>query len=424
MKRLFFIQLLFLLSACFCSAGTQVIADDIKKPDLIRKQIDYQKKEIKKLQKKITEKNKRMVELNLKKVSVLKQLNELDSKISEQWILLEKTRRKWSMTELELADTEKKISDLKVQNKDMRLLVEKRLRALREMGTLGVLNVLFAADSLNEMMSRETNLRLILNHDRAVRQDFIEKLKALEKEEERLNLKTEELKQLAGSIEETRKKLQVTRREKKDFLQGIEAEGDRYASLIAEMRDAEKSLNAIVANLEKEAIKAEQSMAEAETLKAAVSLYDTASGGDGFAGQRGRLITPAAGKIVIPPIQSDKGKIAGVIFSCPWGSSIKAIYDGKVVLKRNMPGYGKMIIIDHGDHFFTLTSQAIQFFKNPGDKVYEGETIGISGGGPWIDEGIYFEIRHGEYQENPLRWLDVRGVKIIKSSHNKQAVKQ
>jgi septal ring factor EnvC (AmiA/AmiB activator) len=390
-------------------------------PAIIRQQIDYQKKQIKKLKKNISAKTRKMAEVNLEKVSVLKQLKELDTRLADQWVSLENTRKQWSAVELQLAETQKKITRLKTMNRGVQQLVEKRLRALREMGTMGLLNVLFSASSLPEMMSREANLRLILNHDRIIRQDFAARLRKLQDEEKELEEKSRELAQLAEKIDQERKSLRQTRRDRKAFLEELEKEGKRYASMIAEMRDAEKSLDAIVTRLAEEAEKAEQARLEARKMEEAVSFYDTAAGGDGFAGQRGRLITPAPGSIVIPAPSQGK-RIAGIIFACPWGSPIKAIYDGTVILTKNMLGYGRIMIIDHGDQFFTLTGQAVQFFKNPGDKIYEGETIGMSGGGPWIDEGIYFEIRHGEYQENPLRWLDIRGVKIIKGRQAVSAV--
>jgi septal ring factor EnvC (AmiA/AmiB activator) len=59
---------------------------------------------------------------------------------------------------------------------------------------------------------------------------------------------------------------------------------------------------------------------------------------------------------------------------------------------------------------FSLVSQGAQFFKTVGQEVTEGDIIGLTGGGPWIQEGIYFEIRHEEQQEDPLEWLDPRTI--------------
>lgn len=81
-------------------------------------------------------------------------------------------------------------------------------------------------------------------------------------------------------------------------------------------------------------------------------------------------------------------------------------YSGK------LRGYGKVIILDHGGGYLSLVGQACELFKKEGEEVREGDLIGLTGGGPWIDEGIYFEIRkHGKY-EDPLAWIDTRGLDI------------
>jgi septal ring factor EnvC (AmiA/AmiB activator) len=333
---------------------------------------------------------------------------------------LDKTKRRHTEVELQLLEINKKIQKLKQDNSKMRTLVEQRLRALREMGTLGVLNVLFASETLTELMARETSLRLILNHDRATRLKYAEKLKVLEDEEERVQSRLDELATLEKNIKETARELEKSREERRQLYGKLESESREYATMIEEMKDARRSLQGIISNLVKSVEQAERMRAEvaAEKTRMRAGTYSVgarrgAGASSGFGGSMGHLITPAPGIVVVPAFDYSAQGPTGVVFACPWGSRIKAVYDGTVVYKKTLPGYGNTIIIDHGDRFFTLTSQAIRFFKQPGDKVFEGEVIGLSGGGPWVEEGIYFEIRHGDIQENPLEWLDLRGVKVV-----------
>ncbi len=101
-----------------------------------------------------------------------------------------------------------------------------------------------------------------------------------------------------------------------------------------------------------------------------------------------------------------------MIFSCPAGTEIRAIFDGTVIFNDSIEGYGNVIILDHGNGYLSLTSQGMTFFKDVGAHVTEGEIIGLTGGGVWAREGIYFEIRHGENYLNPLKWLDLRGLEV------------
>ncbi|MBW2465797.1 MAG: peptidoglycan DD-metalloendopeptidase family protein, partial [Deltaproteobacteria bacterium] len=66
----------------------------------------------------------------------------------------------------------------------------------------------------------------------------------------------------------------------------------------------------------------------------------------------------------------------------------------------------RVIIINHGQQYFTLVSRAADFYKREGAKVKTGEIIGITGEGDSLyGEGLHFEIRKGANPEDPLPWL-------------------
>jgi septal ring factor EnvC (AmiA/AmiB activator) len=132
-----------------------------------------------------------------------------------------------------------------------------------------------------------------------------------------------------------------------------------------------------------------------------------------FRSQKGKLSPPVVGWLSRTSANGWRNdrECPGVIFLTPRGSEIRAIFDGTVEYNDIVPGYGKVLIIDHGDHYFSMVSQGAQFFKTVGQEVTEGEIIGLAGGGLWVQEGIYFEIRHGEKQEDPFEWFDPRAIK-------------
>ena len=64
------------------------------------------------------------------------------------------------------------------------------------------------------------------------------------------------------------------------------------------------------------------------------------------------------------------------------------------------------VIIDHGDHYYTLYAHAEELFKAEGDMVKAREVIASAGpdaimGGP----GLHFEVRHHGKPVDPLKWL-------------------
>ena len=87
-------------------------------------------------------------------------------------------------------------------------------------------------------------------------------------------------------------------------------------------------------------------------------------------------------------------------------TEIRAVYDGRVIHSGYLRGYGNLMIIDHGQQYFSLISRAATFNKKEGTKVKSGEIIGVTGeGDPLYGEGLHFEIRKGSTPEDPLLWL-------------------
>jgi septal ring factor EnvC (AmiA/AmiB activator) len=71
-----------------------------------------------------------------------------------------------------------------------------------------------------------------------------------------------------------------------------------------------------------------------------------------------------------------------------------------------------MIIVDHGEHYYSLSAHASQLLTQVDDVVYAGETIARVGDTNSIKgAGLYFEIRLRGKPQNPLKWLKKGGNK-------------
>lgn len=81
---------------------------------------------------------------------------------------------------------------------------------------------------------------------------------------------------------------------------------------------------------------------------------------------------------------------------------VHAISAGRVAFSGELPGYGKVTILDHGDHYYSLCAHLGHLNKQAGEAVSAGEVLGRSD-----DAGtpIYFEIRARNVAVNPLQWV-------------------
>ena len=71
-------------------------------------------------------------------------------------------------------------------------------------------------------------------------------------------------------------------------------------------------------------------------------------------------------------------------------------------------GYGKMLILDHGDQFYTLYAHAAELYKAVGEAVRAGDLVASVGDtGALGEPALYFEVRQGGRPLDPVDWLAV-----------------
>lgn len=131
-----------------------------------------------------------------------------------------------------------------------------------------------------------------------------------------------------------------------------------------------------------------------------------------FAQRLGKLSWPTRGRIVEP-----FGKIRhprfntfmlhkGIDIAGPIGQNVLAAAPGNVLFAEWFEGYGRMIIVDHGNGFNTVYAHLAKITAGAGQKVEEGQVIGTLGdSGTWKGPALYFEIRHKGEAVDPLPWL-------------------
>ena len=100
----------------------------------------------------------------------------------------------------------------------------------------------------------------------------------------------------------------------------------------------------------------------------------------------------------------------GINIKVQRGSSIAAAADGVVAyVGQDIPAYGTLILLRHGDGWLSAYGYADSITVTRGQKVVRGQTIAKSGSSPYSDESqLHFEIRNGRKPVNPLSYLPSR----------------
>lgn len=89
------------------------------------------------------------------------------------------------------------------------------------------------------------------------------------------------------------------------------------------------------------------------------------------------------------------------------GSTVVAADNGYVVLVAyDEYGYGKHVMLNHGNGFETLYAHLSTILVSPGQSVRRGQPIGLSGNtGRSTGPHLHFEVRYLGVQRNPLNYL-------------------
>ncbi len=111
----------------------------------------------------------------------------------------------------------------------------------------------------------------------------------------------------------------------------------------------------------------------------------------------------------------------GVFFLAPRGTAVKSIFQGKVSYTGVRPGYGKLVIVDHGDHYYSIYAHNNKIRVRVGQEVKAQDVLATSGESKnfilnKLEEGLYFEIRHFSEANDPLVWLKKKNRLHISSS--------
>jgi septal ring factor EnvC (AmiA/AmiB activator) len=126
--------------------------------------------------------------------------------------------------------------------------------------------------------------------------------------------------------------------------------------------------------------------------------------GGGFAAAKGRLLFPLVGRAEVRSARREGADGPGLEVRAPMGSVVRAVYAGRVAFADRYGPYGRIVILDHGDHYYTVSGNLAAIDVRVGQEVPAGDRVGTVG-----DEGqgpmLYFEVRFRSHTVAPGPWL-------------------
>ena len=317
---------------------------------------------------------------------------------------LHRHRRRAQAVKAELEELEDKIASTRAAEEDLlrrirakEAYLSKRLVALYTIRRLGAADAWASSASMMEAVKRKAALERIVSQDEAVQRSLL--------------TYSAELKELRSQLTGHQEKQRSRAADYDRQLAAVNREQANREKLLASIRTDKQAQQAAVGSLLEAAQMLEQKIQSLTRPPDARTARPTAAVKP-ITASKGLLIFPVKGKIVnlygsyrhprlnIPAFRN------GIDIAAERGEPVKAVHAGTILYSSWFKGYGNVVIIDHGDHFYSVYAHLEDVFKSVDNRVEGGDVIATAGdSGALGGAGLYFELRHHDRPLDPLEWL-------------------
>ena len=129
-----------------------------------------------------------------------------------------------------------------------------------------------------------------------------------------------------------------------------------------------------------------------------------------FPAKAGGLIWPAPGRITSPYGWRHSEFHRGMDLGAPYGSSVLACKGGTVTFAGWQGGYGRLVIVDHGDGMVSWYAHLSGISVSEGQAVARGDTLGqVGSSGRSTGAHLHFEVHLSDEAVNPSTYYPPGG---------------
>lgn len=289
--------------------------------------------------------------------------------------------------------------------------------------------------------------RYINTANEQVIRDLSKQQQELAAQENKINAELTRLKRLQAGVQSALRKQGVHNTAEQNESRRQNAQMAKDARKLLNRKDSEQRLNTLLDNLNKR--KAEQHRKEAEARKKAAEARlaaadkarkakaaeqkstdgQSATSGltaedmnlrapvtaghyistnpNSFSRMQGRLKKPVNGTLAgLFGQDRGDGEVWKGVFYNTVPAPVSSIASGTVTFAGELEGYGKVVVLDHGDGYVSIYSGLNEIDTAQNYAVNAGSKIGTSGTLPSGETGLYLEVRYNGQVMNPLSWIN------------------
>jgi murein DD-endopeptidase MepM/ murein hydrolase activator NlpD len=275
-----------------------------------------------------------------------------------------------------------------------------RLRYLQRSPASAGWAVLLQSQNISDFISRRHQLKLVYRADRRILAKLNEKAKLINKQKTQVEQQKNEIALIREQMLAQKADYQNQAQSQSELIQRLNS--DRLA-----LEAAQNQLDMDSKNLEvliQQKVAAARAREEAQTKtnsRTSVIIRGT-----------GMLAYPSDASTSSPfgwrmhPVLGYRRFHSGLDFAASYGSTIRAADSGTVIFAGWYGGYGRAVIIDHGNGMTTLYGHTSQLYVSEGQTVQRGQAIAAVGStGLSTGPHLHFEVRRNGTPVNPADYL-------------------
>jgi len=353
-------------------------------PQQIEKDLVKRRKDLKTIKKELSKTKEKEQEIRGKESSILERISAIETDLYRKEKELKQMERQLGLTKTRLQLTGDQIVMLNAGIDTTRGEFFSRLAALYKMGRISPETLLLSSASYLDLLRMDKYFKVILESDTLIVDTYLHQVALKERYQDSLLRDQSQWQRAIAEVTKKREEVKQVKGEQRTLLKSIQNQKVVYQKVIQELEARAKELQTLVEKLEKEKGLLAYGKSKSDYVKAP-------------------LIVPVQGKMI--STFREKGQ-NGIEIKAPVGTEIRAVLSGRVLYADWFKGFGNMVIIDHGDHLFTVSGYSSQLLKKTGDSVEQGEPVALVGSsGSLKGPCLYFEIRHRGKPQDPTDWI-------------------
>ncbi|MHC0061888.1 murein hydrolase activator EnvC family protein [Nostoc sp. UIC 10890] len=323
-----------------------------------------------------------------KHLTGLKQnLQTTDSYLQESESRLQLATQRLQQLETDLAVAERSYQE-------QQIATVARLRYLQRSPASAGWAVLLQSQNISDFISRRHQLKLVFQADQKI-------LVKLNTQANLINQQKTDVEQQKNEIALIREQLLA---QKSDY----QTQAQSQSELIQRLNSDRLALEAAQNQLERESknleVLIQQKVAEAQAKTN--SRTSVIIRGTGVMAYPSNASTSSPFGWRMHPVLGYRRFHAGLDFAASYGSTIRAADSGTVIFAGWYGGYGKAVIIDHGNGITTLYGHSSELYVADGQAVERGQAIAAVGStGLSTGPHLHFEVRRNGTPVDPTNYL-------------------